>query len=617
MNAQPGRPLSLRLFAALAAVALAGCAGGGSQSGPQMLPANVGGAAGSSSVGNAVVRIFVPAGQPNPTGRAPSLPAPPVNQPVMNGPVPLPVAPSPGGPPAAPAPSAPPGSQILAISVNGPTTLNENLAVGPGASGCTPAAGGTSCQLMLALPAGTYTGSIGAQNASPTAIAFTVTPNGQNVFNLTTGGVPAQITLVSASSMSAQNGQGVIDLYGAGRHPLLVEALDANQNLIVGNGGATFSLSQSGGSLPVNVTQTVSSAPNLFYVTPGSAGSTTAFLRATVNYLGPNNPCVQANAACSGNLRVDVRQALAVANGGANDVTLYVNGQNAPLITVQNGITNPQALLFDSAGDLFVANQPGSVAQYAAPYNASPNLIANGVNHPQALAMDARGNLFVANGNGSNTVTLYAPPYGGAPAATISSGVDDPIGIALDSSAQLFVVNAANNTVTVYQPPYVSAPTVISKGLNAPNSLALDSHGNLFVANLNSTPNSVVEFSPPFTNQSSPVITITNGINEQGTIGLNGSANLFVPNQGASTVTEYVAPYVNPPTTIAGGQSQPVALAIDALGNLYVANYGNNTITEYAPPYANGSWSTLSTGVSLPLALALSPSTNTGAALLP
>jgi hypothetical protein len=137
------------------------------------------------------------------------------------------------------------------------------------------------------------------------------------------------------------------------------------------------------------------------------------------------------------------------------------------------------------------------------------------------------------------------------------------------------------------------------------------------VANLNSTPNSVVEYTQPFTNQSAPAATITNGVNEQGVITLSSSANLFVPNQGANTVTEYVAPYSNPPTTIGGGQSQPIALAIDSNGNLYVANYGNNTVTEYPPPYASASWTTLSTGISAPIALALSPATNSGSALLP
>jgi hypothetical protein len=604
-------------FAALAAVAGGGCSGGGAASSVMMPAANSGASGGA--VGNTIVRIFVPTTS-NGFGRSPAPPlAPPpasLGGPVPGGPLPLPIGNSPAG---APTPVPPPGSQVLAINVSGPTAISQSVTVGPNAGGCSPAASGTSCQLTLALPAGTYEGTIGVAGAAvPTAIAFTVTPAGQNVFGLTLSGVAAQVVLVPASSLSGENVQGGIDLFGAGRHPLLVELLDANQNVIVGNGPGEFSLNQAGGGLALAITQGVNSVANLFYVNANGAGSANAAsLRATASYLGPGNPCAPANAVCSGTVRVDVRSILAVANSTANDVTLYVNGQSLPAATVQSGITNPQALVFDALGNLFVASQPGSVTEYAPPYNGAPTAIANGVNHPQALAIDSRGNLFVANGSGSNTVTVYSSPYIGSPSATISAGIDDPVALALDSSSDLFVVNAAADTVTEYQPPYGGAPTTISRGLNAPNSLALDVHGNLFVANLNSTPNSVVEYSPPFSSQSAPIVTITNGVNEQGTIGLSGSANLFVPNQGANTVTEYLAPYANPPTTIAGGQSQPVALAIDALGNLYVANYGNNTVTEYTPPYASGTWTTLSSGVSFPVALALSPATNAATALIP
>ncbi|HLY01013.1 MAG TPA: hypothetical protein VKR56_00805 [Candidatus Cybelea sp.] len=605
-----------RLAWSLTVALAAGCSGGGSESGVMMPAANSGGPAGLGAAGNTVVRIFVPA-QQNAFGRV-QAPQPPAGNgpPVLGGIVPPPVGISPGATPTSP---PPPGSQMLAINVNGPTAISQTLAVGPNAGGCAPATGGTNCQLTLALPAGTYMGTIGVGNtAAPTAIAFTVTANEQNVFGVTLSGVAAQVALVPASSLSAQNPQGGIDLYGSGRHPLLVEAFDANQNVIVGGAAGTFSLSQAGGALAVGITQPATTTPNLFYVASNGVGNTTsALLRATAAYLGPGNPCSQPNAVCSSTARVDVRQLLGVANSNANDVTLYINGQGLPLATVQSGVSNPQALIFDAAGDLFVANQPGSVTEYAPPYNTPPTTISNGVNHPQALAVDSRGNLFVANGSGSNTVTMYSPPYNGQPAQTISSGIDDPVGITLDSSANLFVVNEGANSVTEYAPPYVAAQTTISKGLNAPNSLALDVHGNLFVANLNSTPNSVVEFSPPFAGGSAPVATITDGVNEQGAIGLNGSANLFVPNQGANTVTEYVAPYVNPPSTIVGGQSQPVALAIDSLGNLYVANYGNNTVTVYAPPYTSGSWTTLGSGISLPLALALSPATNAATALIP
>ncbi len=585
----------------------AACSGGGSQ-GNVLVPAGANGMTGLGGVGNTVVRVYVPAGAVAPTAIKTMSPVA----------TPAPIGAVPGATSNAPAPPSPPvstpvpvpGSQSLAINVSGPTTISQTFSVGPNSSGCTPAAGGSSCQLALSLPAGVYTGTIGSAE-----IAFTVSPGSNNALNLTLGGVPSQIAVVPASFTSAQNAQGTIDLYGAGKHPLLVEMLDAHQNVMVGGSGASFSLGQAGGSLAV-ATQPSSITPNVFYVTPSSAANGSAILRVTASYSGLGNPCLQSGAVCSGTARVDVRQIMAVANSAANSVTLYVAGQVSPFATIQNGVTNPQTLVFDAAGDLFVANQPGSVTEYVPPYNQGPVTIAGGINHPQSLAVDARGNLFVANGNGSNTVTVYSPPYGAGPAATISSNVNDPVGLALDSAADLFVLNSAANTIAEYAPPYAGPPTMISRGLSTPSSLAIDARGNLFVANLNSMPSSVVEYTPPFSESSVPVATITNGINEQGSIALV-SSNLFVPNQGANTVTEYAAPYTGSPTTIVGGQSQPIALAVDSAGNLYVANYGNNTVTEYSAPYAPGSWGTISSGISAPTALALSPATAGGPTLLP
>ena len=391
-----------------------------------------------------------------------------------------------------PASSPPPGAQVLSLSFAGPTTISQVVTVGPNAGGCTPAPGGTSCQVSLSIPVGTYVGTIGASNSgTPVAVAFTVAPSGQNVFGVATGGVPDSLAVVPASSLSAQNPQGELDLYGAGRHPVLVEALDANENVIVGRGQGTFALIGRC-SLALTVAQATALRRHSIFPLPLRQVQTQRSCAHRRRMPG-QKPLLQPNAACSGTTRVGLRQILAVANSSANDVTMYVNGANLPLTTVQSAISNPQALAFDSSGNLFVANLPGSVTVYAPPYGGVSTTIGNGINHPQALALDSRGNLFVANGSGSNTVTAYSPPYGGSPIATISSGIGDPVSVAVDQSSDLFVVNQASNTVTIYQPPYISAPTVISKGLNAPNSLALDQHGNLFVANLNSTPKSVVE----------------------------------------------------------------------------------------------------------------------------
>jgi hypothetical protein len=608
MNVRAGK-----LLAAAALAGVAACAGGGGQGGSSLLPGglNAQNAFGPVPSGTTVVRVRMPGSATFPTASA--LPTNgPIAQPPF-GSTPPPIAPVPG---ASTAPAL--AAQTMAISFSGPTTLSQTVSFGAGSSNCIAATNATTCQAAFALAPGTYTATVtlyssgvpspaAALNAQQT-IAFTVSYAGSNIINLAYGGTPAQAQLVPAASNAATNAQGGIDLYGAGKHLLLAQLVDANQNVLLEPLQPAYSVSQTSGVAAVTVLPQGGSS-NAFVVSPSAPYSGTATLRVSAAFTTPANPCSAPSASCSGTSSVDVRQIVAVANSAANTVTLYAAGSTALLATIP-GVNNPQALVFDPSGDLFVASTPGSVAEYMPPYTGSATMIGSGVNHPQALALDSRGNLFVANGNGSNSVTVYSAPYGGSPTAIIGNGINDPVSLALDAANDVFVVNQGVGTVTEYAPPYLTPAVTLSNGLNGPNSVAIDGRGNLFVSNVNATPNSVVQFLPPFAASSEPSVTITNGVNEQGAIALTPAATLFVPNQGANTVTAYGPPYSGAPTTITGGQNQPVALAIDAQGNLYVANYGNSTVTQYAPPYSGMSWLTLSSGVGAPQALALSPPTS-------
>jgi hypothetical protein len=604
--------LNKRLALVLTATLLAGCGGAGQMF--SSLPGNGAMTVPGVPGGATVVKVHLPWTLPNAPSPARNGVLPPVAS-AISTPIPMPLS-------AAPLSSSTP-VQALSFNVSGPTPANATINLSASSTSCVAAATGSVCQAALGLGAGTYTASItlyNNANASPLSaigpaqtVAFTVVPGANNAVNLAVGTTPTDLALVPASAMAVQNASGNIDVYGAGKHQFVFEMLDANQNAIVGGPPMNYNVAPAGGQLAFTVTPPLPSQPNLFTIaySGGANPTATAAFHLAVTQAGPGpNPCAQAGAVCTDSVTADVKQLLAVANSSANTVTLYAGTQNAPILVLTNGLVNPQGLVFDANGDLFIASEPSSVVEYAPPYTGLPTTIAVGVNHPQALEVDARNDLFVANGNGSNTVTEYVAPYTGGPSATISTGIDDPVSLAIDANGALYVANSAANTVTVYGPPYVTAPTTVSNGLNGPNSVALDQHGNLFVSNLNSTPNAVLEYTAPLAQSSVPAAWITNGVSEQGAIAVNAVANLFVPNQGANSVTEYAAPYGGAPTTIKGGQSQPIALAIDATGNLFVANYGNNSVTMYAPPYGGVSWLTINNGIVNPQALALSPATS-------
>ncbi len=148
----------------------------------------------------------------------------------------------------------------------------------------------------------------------------------------------------------------------------------------------------------------------------------------------------------------------------------------------------PLSLCFDRSGNLFVGSttgpygggEPDSVEEFAPGAKASSRSIISGIALPTAVIADTSGNLFAAN-QSNNDVTVYAP---GAKSAlrTIHKGIDLPSALAFDGSGNLYVANAKGNTVTVYAPGSTSVLRTIHSGIERPKALAFDAAGDLFVA---------------------------------------------------------------------------------------------------------------------------------------
>lgn len=476
------------------------------------------------------------------------------------------------------------------------------VALTPTSSGCSSTLSNTVCQLTVTLALGSYTATLTAEDANGTPlssaqdIAFTVSSTSSNVVAITLSGIPSALQIASGAIAVHGSGTSGFKLYGSAPEPLIVNALDADGNVIVGLGSPTYSATLVSGSGWSAATPS-STMPNTIAITPPGINGAGATFSVTATY--PDTTCSLPGAVCSATFAIknDI-QTLFVANYGGTTVTAYAPPYTGTPVTI-NGNQNPFSLALDAGEDLFVGNANSTVTEFAAPYTALTATIS--VSDGTQILLGATGNLFVASYDNSN-VSEFTPPYTGAP-TVISNATNESQCERLDSSANLFVGNLGNNTVTEYAPPYTGAPALtITTGVNGPNALALDAAGDLFVANANG--NTVTEYVPPYTG--APATTISTGLNYPFRLAFDGFGDLFVANRSGNTVTEYTPPYTGTPTTISNGVQAPYALTIDGSGNLFVANNTADTVTEYAPPYT-GTPTTITTGLNGPFDLLLTP----------
>ena len=233
----------------------------------------------------------------------------------------------------------------------------------------------------------------------------------------------------------------------------------------------------------------------------------------------------------------------------------------------------PKGSVFDSQGNLYVADFGNNVIRKITPAGVSSTFAGNGAagyidesnplyaefDAPAALAIDATGNLYVAD-RGNNLIRKITPAgvvstLAGTKTAAYIDGTGTgasfnyPNSIVIDASGNLYVAdqnNAAIRKVTSagVVTTLVGGPSQLTL-LNLPSALAIDKSGNLYIADEGGR---ILEY------------TTTNILYI-----LAGTANVSGFVNGAGTSAQF---------------SNPQSLAIDAGGNIYVADQNNNCIRK-------------------------------------
>ena len=512
--------------------------------------------------------------------------------------------------------------------------------------------------------------------------AASLTCQGQGIISTVAGGAPWNFVSTFGSSGPASNApfgrllrvtaDSAGNVFAADWENSVVVKISPNGTLTVVAGNGTSGISGDGGlatAAQVGAPQgmAMDSAGNLYIadcgygmvrkVSPAGIISTVAGTGGS-GYSGDGGPAISARLSfpiavtldASGNLYIAdsrnnrirmVTPAGVISTVAGTGVASY-SGDGGPATSA--ALNNPEGVLADSAGNVYIADSRNSRVRKIAPNGIISTIAGNGTDaypsdgvpatntslvSPAGMALDATGNLYVAQESWSrirkiNTAGIISTVAGsnstngfsgdGGPAA--SASLYDPRDVAMDAAGSLYIADSQNNRIRKVTPDGTIS-TLAGNGsfhssgdggpatgasLDTPVGVAVDAAGNIYIADEDSSRVRKVTAgagglisavagngTPSFSGDGGPASAAA--IFTPAGAAVDAAGNVYIVDSGNDRIRKVTTGGTI--STVAGGGTQdgdgipatsarmaPTAMAVDVSGNLYIADSGTRRIRK-------------------------------------
>jgi streptogramin lyase len=256
-----------------------------------------------------------------------------------------------------------------------------------------------------------------------------------------------------------------------------------------------------------------------------------------------------------------------------------------------SGYSNPSNVAVDALENVYgIDFTNGYVVEATAASNYQTlTILGGGFSQPQSLMVDGAGNLFIADQ--ALDIVAEIPPgcTSAACVITLPGSYSGASGVAVDGDGNVYIASSLANTISEIETD--GTVLTLATFTNADSGIAdiaLDANNNIFLEVTDQpTITEYFESSHYVTSQS-----INSGFTGDifiGGIAVDAIGNIFLPEAYSNTVHEITAAnnYASI-LTLANNLQAPNGIAVDASGNVYVCNAGDNNMIrlDYTDPPA-------------------------------